>query len=308
MLICKAPLRVSLFGGGTDFPEFYEKHDGTTIVSFAITQYMHVIWNTRPTGGCRLTYSEVEELPTFEDAQHTLVRAFAQKYGIEEPGTLSIISDLPKGTGLGSSSSLSVCLTHLSGACRMGSFNLATTSYEVERHITGCGVQDHLPAAFGGFRAYQLMERGFIPMRTAPISLCSQIEDYGVLLYTGITRCAQDILPSWKDEAVLLDLKSIARVFRHRIVEADLFLTADLLKETWKIKSSIPNVVSEELMAQYDKAISLGAMAGKLLGAGAGGCWFFLVDRLERESFVEKMGLRRIPFKIAGPGVRKKEI
>ena len=304
MICVKAPMRISLFGGGADFPDYYEAY-GATIVSFAITQYMHVIWNPRPTGGCRLRYSEVEELDTFEKAKHTLVRAFARKYGIPEPGTLSIVSDLPKGTGLGSSSALSVCLTLLSDACRMGSFNLATTSFEVERGITGCGIQDHLPAAFGSFRAYELQSRGYIPMRTAPNSLRQVIEQYGVLLYTGVTHTAKDILPNWKDEWVLHEIQSIAKTARHRLLEMDFKLLVELLLATNAIKMEIPNVVPEELRKQYEKAISYGAYAGKLLGAGAGGCWFFLVDSENQDEFVKKMGMPRIPFKIAGYGVRR---
>lgn len=307
MIVVKAPLRVSLFGGGCDFPEFYEEH-GATIVSFAITQYMHLIWNPRPTGGCRLSYGKVEELDSFEKASHTLVRAFAVKYGIEEPGTLSITSDLPKGTGLGSSSALSVCLALLSDACRMGSFNLATTSFEVERHVTGCGIQDHLPAAFGSFRAYQLEQRGYIPMKTAPNSLRQLVENYGVLLYTGITHTAQDILPNWKDEGILKEISSIAKIARHRLSDMTFDLLVDLLRDTNEIKMRIPGVVPENLKKQYESARNWGAYAGKLLGAGAGGCWFFLVDPTRQEEFVKMMGMPRIPFKIAGPGVRRTEI
>jgi D-glycero-alpha-D-manno-heptose-7-phosphate kinase len=112
MKIVRAPLRVSLFGGGTDLAPFVDEH-GSTIISFAIDKYMHLIWNPRPTGGCHLGYSQVEELDTLKDAQHTLVREAAQRYGIEEPCTLTIVSDVPKGTGLGSSSALAVCLMRL---------------------------------------------------------------------------------------------------------------------------------------------------------------------------------------------------
>ena len=114
MIVVKAPLRVSLFGGGTDLPSYYGEY-GSTIISFAINLYMHITWNKRPSGGCRLSYNRVEELGSLRDAEHTIVQACALNYGFQEPCTLTITSDIMKGTGLGSSSALSVALCRLVG-------------------------------------------------------------------------------------------------------------------------------------------------------------------------------------------------
>ena len=90
MIVVKAPLRVSLFGGGTDIPEYYQEH-GSTIVSFALDKSIYVIHNPRPSGGYRLAYSKVEELDSLEEAKHTIVKAWATKQGSIPPCTLSII-------------------------------------------------------------------------------------------------------------------------------------------------------------------------------------------------------------------------
>ncbi|MBD3299839.1 MAG: hypothetical protein GF347_00625, partial [Candidatus Moranbacteria bacterium] len=109
MKIVRSPLRVSLFGGGSDLPAYYEKHGGL-IISFAIDRCISLIHNDRPTGGCRLSYSKVEEVKNWREVEHDLVRAYAEYNHILLPATITIVGDVPKGTGLGSSSALSLAL------------------------------------------------------------------------------------------------------------------------------------------------------------------------------------------------------
>ena len=305
MRIVRAPLRISLFGGGTDFPSFYQVH-GATIVSFALDLYMSVIWNRRPTGGCRLSYSTVEELGSLTTAKHTLIKAAAVKYGFEEPCTLTIVSDVPAGTGLGSSSALAVCLCKLVRAHESG-YHLVKTALDLERSVSNVGIQDHLSAYLGGFRIYRLQADKVWSWTEALRRWWSDIEKCGSLFYTGGERQAAAILPAWeRDEAALLDIKALADDTAAHLNGMTLEELGRRLDQTWQIKRRIPGVTNDVLDAQYQIARNAGAYGGKLLGAGGCGCWFFLAE--PGADIQEALGLPRLPFHIAREGVREREL
>jgi D-glycero-alpha-D-manno-heptose-7-phosphate kinase len=319
MKIIRAPLRVSCFGGGTDLDPFCAEH-GSTIISFAIDRYMYLIWNPRPTGDCRLSYSKVEELESLRDAEHTLVREAAQRYGITEPCTLTIVCDVPKGTGLGSSSALAVCLVRL--ICQnVGGWNwkkVALKAGSIEQAVSHAGWQDLLPAVYGRFNVYHISPGGLeaTPMEelmehldvvTPP--LWDLINTHGLLLYTGRSRPADDILGTWqKSEEQLWDIKLLADQVAAAIDTIDLPTLAEYLNLTWQMKREIGGVTDPTLNRQYGVAMMNGALAGKLCGAGAGGCWFFLVPPEKRERVKEALGLREIPFQVAEKGVELWEL
>lgn len=306
MKVVKAPLRVSLFGGGCDLPEYADKY-GATIVSFALDASIYLTWNQRHTGGCHLSYNEVEELDTLADADHDLVSAAATVYGIPEPCTLTIVSDIPKGTGLGSSSSLAVALCELVNATQRSGENLATTAYKLERTVANVGWQDHLPAAYGGFNIYVYdPETQRITITAVPKCLWYEVERYGLLLYTNRSRPASSLLRSWVNEVETLHLiRALAGRVVGDIHNLSVYGLARALQETWELKAAIPGVVDDDLWAQYSVAMHAGAWAGKLLGAGAGGCWFFLVPPERRQDVIEALGLPEIPFRISQKGIER---
>ena len=303
MRIIRVPLRVSLFGGGTDLPDYLETHDAT-IISFAISRYMYVVWNERPTGGCRLSYSKVEELGTLRYAEHTLVRAVALKYGLPEPGTLTIISDIPKGTGLGSSSALTVGLCKLAGACEKSGRDLAATAFQLENSVSPeVGCQDHLPAAFGGMKVYKINKE--ISYKPVSKSIQAIIDEFGLLLYTGQARDSSKQLKKWKDEETLNGIRLLAEEQARSLdIWTPKFL-GSVLNETWQLKRSIPGVVDKELDRQYTLAMKIGAYGGKLCGAGGGGVWFFIVSPGDRDRVKGALGLQEIPFKVEEEGVKE---
>ena len=309
MRVIKVPLRVSLFGGGTDLPEYYSKHS-STIISFAINRYIYLLWNERPTGGCRLTYSQVEECGSLTTCNHTLVREVAIAYGIPEPCTLSIISDVPRGTGLGSSSSLAVGLCRLVNATKYSRYNLATIAYNLERQLSPVGCQDHLPAVYGGMHVYKIDNSGSCVASPVSGHIQHIVENDGMLLYTTKSRKANDILPNWRDCGILRDIQTLAESVEVEISRGDSIGRVQLgeyLQQTMKLKTRVPDVMDEELLSQYDYAMDCGALGGKLLGAGAGGCWFFLVPTDSvRRTISEGLGLREIPFRISMNGVEEK--
>ena len=308
-------MRISLFGGGTDLDPFCSQY-GSTIISFAINRYIYLTWNPRPTGGCHLGYSEVEELETLKDAKHSLVREAARRYGIEEPCTLTIVSDLPKGTGLGSSSALAVCLVKLAYPDYLPN-SLWRLAARIEQAHSKAGWQDYLPATYGRFAVYRVPsgpsgigEQFDIENNptTHPVDL---INRYGLLLYTGTSRPADSVLGSWqKSDAQLHEIKALADEMAGRIDDITPEALGAALSETWRMKRSIPGVTYPKLNEQFALAIAKGALGGKLCGAGAGGCWFFLVppNSRTRANVVQALGLREIPFRIAEKGVETWEL
>jgi D-glycero-alpha-D-manno-heptose-7-phosphate kinase len=313
MKVVRAPLRVSLFGGGTDRKPFISEH-GSTIISFALNRHIYLTWNDRPTGGCHLGYSEVEELETLRDAKHTLVRETVRQHysKIKEPCTLTIVSDVPKGTGLGSSSALAVALAKLAKATSYDE-DLGYEAAKIEHAVSRAGWQDYLPAAYGGFKTYHIGcdARGVIIITHRPVS--SQVTDlinrHGLLLYTGNSRSADSLSGSWeKSEAQLHDIKALADEVAQHIDSLGPEALGMALNETWEMKRSIPGVTSPTLDHQYAVAMSNGAFGGKLCGAGAGGCWFFLAPPDARDRIVQALGLREIPFQISQKGVESWEL
>jgi D-glycero-alpha-D-manno-heptose-7-phosphate kinase len=298
--IIRAPLRVSLFGGGCDKPDYYTKY-GATIVSFAINRYMYVIWNPRPTGGCRLSYSEVEEVSSLTTCKHTLVRAAAMRYGFEEPCTLSIISDVPRGTGLGSSSVLAVCL------CKLCDILTVAEPMTLEQTSSpDVGLQDSLPAQFGGFKIYRLAKSyGFMTRTPVPQSAVDIINEYGMLLYTGITRDSAPILANWHDENTLHDIRRLAERMANTVNRWTPEYLGEALNVSWALKAGIDGVASDELRSQHAAMRGAGALGAKLLGAGGGGCWFVLVAPSKRQAVRDAVGLIEIPFQVAERGVEE---
>lgn len=305
MIVEKAPCRVSLFGGGCDSPDYYTRF-GATIVSFAINRYMYLIWNPRPTGGCRLSYSEVEEVSSLTTCKHTLVRAAAMRYGFEEPCTLSIISDVPRGTGLGSSSVLAVCLCKLTRA-----YSLTSGAMRLEQETSpNVGLQDTLPAVYGSFRVYHLHEsEPWAPpvkyQQQVPQTAIDLINTHGMLLYTGIMRDSAPILANWHDDNALHDIRRLAETQASVVASWTPESLGVALNETWALKAGVKGVASSELHMQHIKMMEAGALGGKLCGAGGGGCWFVLVAPSKRRDVREAVGLTEIPFQIAEKGVEE---
>ena len=301
MIVVKAPLRVSLFGGGTDLPH-YCKDKGSTIVSFALDKFIYLTHNDRPTGSYRISYSEVEEIDELGNVQHTLVRAAAERYGLGPACTLTIVGDVPKGTGLGSSSALAVALCKLLFGDSIGRWQLFREAFGLERSINPqVGVQDFLPAVYGGLSVYSIDKDYNVTVGTLPRMAQRTIEKYGMLLYTGEGRNSRKVLPSWTTPKIENPLNKIHAIAKAVVTTPETWIPEVLgstLGLTWEMKKQAGKVTTAGLDNQYRKAKDAGIFGGKLCGAGQGGCWFFIVPPERRENVKESLGLVEIPFKV----------
>lgn len=295
-VIVKTPLRISLFGGGTDYKEYFERNGGA-VLGGTIDKYIYTVClpmspiaETR----YRLTYSKVETIDHIADIQHPVIREVLKDEGYDIPFNLAVISDIPGGSGLGSSSAFTVgflnLVNHLKGLSPTKS-DLARAAVRVESELLRerVGVQDQYHAAFGGFSLYEFHKDNTaispIQMSTA---FRSRLNDSIVLIHSRRYRSASTILEEQvqktREGKVDTDLEAIKALcyearglFRGLNPDQDMAELGRMLSETWRIKRSLSSSMSNaDLDEIYDKSMALGAYGGKLAGAGGGGFFMFL--------------------------------
>lgn len=292
MIITRTPLRVSLFGGTTDMPQWFQKHGGATI-GFALSKYSYISVRHLPPffeHRNRIVYSHIELTKTIAEIQHPAVRAILDQYQADHGLEIHYDGDLPARSGLGSSSSFAVGLIHALSALdgtMVTKRHLATEAIRIERDImaeTG-GIQDQIYAAFGGFNRLDIDQAGaftvspVIMRQSGRDALLSRL----MLFYTGQSRFASEVAA----ETVKSMPASSAQMHRIQAMvdDAQVALTANdldrigaLLHEGWMLKRSLAAGVSNEAIDDiYARARAAGAVGGKLLGAGGGGFLLFYV-------------------------------
>jgi len=310
MIISRTPLRFSFFGGGSDFPEFYQKHGGT-VVSTTINKYIYITMNTRFTDDLRLSYSETEIVSDVTELRHTLAKNCLTHFGLKSGFELTSVADIHgKGSGLGSSSSFSVGLINLL-SCKAGKkiskYDLAEEAVYIERDVSNnfIGVQDQYAASFGGLNLINFSTNG---VEVKKIDLSSQakrhIEASCMTFYTGLTRSASNVLedqfsslsdknksefPKEKLET-LKYFSSLASDSKNYLYNGDVEWLGRSLDKCWKLKRKLGSSVSTEVIDNiYTKAMSAGAFGGKILGAGGGGFMLFIVPKERQERVREAL-------------------
>ena len=309
LITSRTPLRVSFFGGGTDYPEYFERHPGA-VVGMAIDKYVYVsalrLANFLQYK-YRVAYSRVEAENLIENIQHPVVRTLLQHYEIEEALDINIIADLPASSGLGSSSAFTVGLINLISSLRsapLTKLDLGLKAIFVERELLKerVGVQDQLHSAYGGLNRFDFIEGR---IRISPVQMTSdcqrQFMSSLVLLHTGITRYASENLKeqmdSTKERKVdrelgsLLELTSQAvRVLEGRDPDSMLRDFGAMMHEGWMIKRRLSSKVSTAAIdALYEQARGAGALGGKLCGAGGGGFLLMVVPPDGRAHFASAL-------------------
>lgn len=289
MILVRTPFRVSLFGGGSDYPEYYRTAPrGGATLGFALDRYCYLAVRRLPPffeHKHRIVYSAIELVNDLKEIKHPTVRAVLQHVGPPFGIEITHSSDLPARAGLGSSSSFTVGLLHalLTLWCgfESGPMFLAEQATMIEQSIETVGSQDQLFAALGGFRCFRFGPGDDIRVESIPVR--HDLLNHLLLAYTGTSRYAP-MIASAQMNRLSDNLPALERL--RDMVDDALAVLADrrsppthlgeLLHEAWQLKRSLaPEVSSLEIDEIYQTARSAGATGGKLLGAGGGG--FFLL-------------------------------
>jgi D-glycero-alpha-D-manno-heptose-7-phosphate kinase len=319
VIITRTPLRVSFAGGGTDLPSFYRKYDGGAVVSAAIDRYVHVLVNDKFDRSIRVAYTRTENVERVEELQHGLVREAMRATGVTEAVEVHTIADIPsEGTGLGSSSSLTVGLLNAFYAYRgllKEPRELAEEACQIEIDVLhgSLGKQDQFAAAFGGLHYFEFRPDDTVRASPLPLTVKDREElgNHLTLFYTGITRTAQGILKQQdarteENRESLLKMRSLASETRNAIIARDWPRFGALLDEGWLLKRGLAAGVStREIDEAYARARSAGAYGGKITGAGGGG-FLVVVHPPERSAQVARAlsPWMRVPIRVSPEGSR----
>jgi D-glycero-alpha-D-manno-heptose-7-phosphate kinase len=318
LIVSRTPFRVSLFGGGTDYPAWYREHGGL-VVAAAIDKYSYITCRPRSALSerrLRLVYSREELVDDPADLVHPPTRACLLFLNVRESLEIHSDADLPARTGLGSSSSFTVGLLHALHALqgrRPEPARLAREAIEIERHVLreAGGAQDQVTAAFGGFNRVTFSTGDAIDVRplALPRARRDQLFAHLVLVFTGFTRVAGEVAAEQVEnvprrQAELRGLQQLAEE-ACRVLEGagPLEEVGRLLHESWTLKRKLSERVSSpRIDGWYRQARALGAAGGKLLGAGGGGFMLFFAPPDAQPALVEGLGLIHVPFRVADAG------
>ncbi len=297
MVISRTPFRMSFFGGGTDYKEYYEKYGGS-VISATFDKYCFVTVRDYPPFfdyKNQLTYSKIERFNTPDEVSHPLVRE-TMKYLNESALQISYDSDLPARTGIGSSSSFAVGLLNSIHTLRKGRVNAYTLAKEaiyIEREKCGeyGGVQDQIAAAYGGFNRIDFSADG---INVRPVNIPSErLENLNsrlMLFFSGTSRISSEIAKEQstnlnKNTDTLAKMKLLTDEAEKLLVSSrDLDGFGELLDYTWNLKQTLAsNISNSEVDEIYGTAKSAGAIGGKLLGAGGGGFLLLYVPENAQE-------------------------
>lgn len=320
MIIAQTPLRMSFVGGGSDLPSYYEKFSGA-VVSTAIDKYIYININPKFDQDIRVSYSRTEDVKTVSEIQHELVRACLNLVSIEGGIEIASMADIPKGTGLGSSSSFTTALLHGLYAYTgkyASAAQLAAEACKIEIEICNSpiGKQDQYAAAFGGFNFIEFCRDGCVNVR--PI-ICEQrtirkIEESILMLYTGRSRSANEILSKQSKKSgsdtntqeTLHKMVALARDLEYELQSNNYTVFGEILHENWNLKQKLTDGISDDkINSWYDRARKAGAIGGKILGAGAGGFLMLTAPVEKHEAIVHALPeLRNVPVKFDKVGSR----
>ena len=288
MILTRTPFRVSLFGGGTDFEFWYQKH-GAKIITFSIGYYCYIALRYLPPffdSSNRIVWSKIEETSDIDKITHPVVKACLNFYNIKQGVELHHIGDLPARSGIGSSSSFTVGLIHALYILQGRSVTkrqIIDDAIFIEQNVLReyVGVQDQIQVGHGGFNLIEIKSNG--DFSVSPISMARErlrsLTESLLLFYTGISRFSSEITKhtiesAGKNDQPLYEIASLTEE-AHKILIDDskpIDYLGELLHQSWVMKKSLSTEIStNEIDLMYEKAIEMGALGGKVLGAGGGG-------------------------------------
>lgn len=304
MIITRTPFRVSLCGGGSDLPAYYQKNGGC-VISTTINKYMYI--TSHPSFDKKTTvlkYSKTETVHDINKIEHNIFRECLKQEGLEGL-EISSIADVPQGTGLGSSSSFTVgLLNNLKCHKReyISKHDVAENACNMEINVLGnpIGKQDQYAAAYGGLNYYQFNKNGTVDVEPILMSheAFKQLEKNLIMLYVGGEHSASTILKEQSKNMVSAKDKEegqkriveLTHELKYELEHNNIDAVGKALDENWKIKKTLASGISNpEFDRWYDMAIKAGATGGKILGAGGSGFFLFYVPEEKQEKFRKEM-------------------
>lgn len=316
MIITQTPLRVSLFGGGTDFPEFYRR-EGGCVLTTAIDKYVFVTIKARFDELIRVGYTRTEMVETVDQVEHDLVREALRLTGIERGVEIVTMADIPtRGAGLGSSSTVTVGLlnamhTYLNDTRPAEELAREACTIELEVLARPMGKQDPYIAAYGGLRFVRFRSDDGVEVESLPAAddVRRQLSQNLALFYTGKTRDSSTILAEQRANiparlGELRELKALAEESRRLLLAGALHELGLLLHQGWELKKRLARgIANGTIEAMYETARRAGALGGKVCGAGGGGFLLLYCPR-ERQPAVRAAlaPYRELPFHLEPDG------
>lgn len=322
MIIARSPLRITLGGGGTDLPSYYREYEGF-VISAAIDKYVYVCINKPYKSGIFLRYSKIEEVKKISDINHNIIReVLLLKHKSISKIEITTLSDIPAGTGLGSSGSFSTAMIKafygfLEKKISQDKLARLACEIEIDKLNAPIGKQDQYISAIGGITCFKFFKNDNVKYFPLKLSLKTQTElESNLLLYfTGYSRNANDILKHQKEQCEknnkdifnnLHYIKNLGLQTKNALENGKTKIFGEIMNEHWKYKKKrLIKMSNEKIDYFYDFAIKNGAIGGKLIGAGGGGFLMFMAsDKDKLRKNLTKIGLQEVRFKFDMNGTK----
>ena len=323
MIITRSPLRITLGGGGTDLPSYYEKFGGF-LISATINKYVYITLHENFAPGFIAKYSKMESVEDASQIEHRIIRNTFQYVGLDGKGLeLSSMADIPSGTGLGSSSSFTTALLkalHVYKKNIVNAKELAEQACHIELDLLKepIGKQDQFISAYGGITQFTFNQDGSVKVDPLRINeeTFDKLTDNLLLFFTGYSRSASNILKeqdekSKQDDKEMNDnlnfVKEIGFKSKKLLEDGDLVEFAKLMDVHWQHKKKRCNNMSNlKINEWYDLAMQNGAIGGKLIGAGGGGfLMFYSEDKSNLRKTMRSIGLKEVRFSFDFEGTKQ---
>ena len=316
MIIARTPFRISFVGGGSDLKSFYKKSGGS-VVSTTIDKYMYIMIHPYFHDKIRIKYSKLEDVQNIGQIKHSIVRECLKYLRIKRGIEIASIADVPAGTGVGSSSSFTVCLLHALHVYKskfISKENLAKEACQIEIDTLKepIGKQDQYAVSYGGLNHIRF--NGDETVSVEPIickpGIKKKLERNLLMFYVGGERKASQILTEQQKNMNKQDyfdrMKAIVQLtesFKDSLMKGEMERLGEIMHEGWTLKRELASNITNPLLEEYyDKAIKAGAIGGKLLGAGNGGFLLFYCQPKYQKTVRKALGLRELRFNFDSEG------
>lgn len=322
MIIARSPLRITLGGGGTDLPSYYQEKEGF-LISAAIDKYIYITLHKTFEEEILLKYSKYEKVKEIDEIQHPIIREALKMLEIKERNLeISSMADIPAGTGLGSSSTFTTALLrglHYMQGNIVSTRTLAEEACEIEmnRLKQPIGKQDQYIAAYGGITCMNFHKDGYVWVDPLNISKETfyNLEDNLIMFFTGFSRSAGSILKEQDDKSKNKDadmmknldfVKDLGYQSKAAFERGDLDTFADIMNVHWEHKKKRSGGMSNPVIDEwYEYALKNGAMGGKMIGAGGGGfLLFYSKDKSRLREAMKSTGMTEVRFRFEKEGAK----